>query len=65
MSKYKFKSQDEAQSAQNEIIENSWLGATTLDDVYITINKNGLSIDLVLDIENVIKKHGGKAVFIV
>lgn len=61
MSKYKFESEDEAVAAQEEIIQNGWIGATEQESVYIRVKNQDLTLDLVLDIEKIIQKHGGKA----
>lgn len=61
MIKYKFDSKDSASAAQKEILESGWVGATKQDENYIGLETQGLTSDLILDIERVIKKHGGKA----
>jgi hypothetical protein len=60
MSKYKFESEDDAVAAQEEIVQKGWIGATEQEGQCIRVKTHGLSSDLILDIEKVIKKHGGK-----
>lgn len=65
MGKYKFESEADAMAAQAEILLNGWIGASEQEGEYIRTKTQDLTADLVLEIENVIKKHGGKAKLIV
>ena len=64
MGKYKFELVENAVAAQNEILQNNWGSVSEQNDVYINLKTNNLTPDLIIDIEKIIKKHGGKAKFV-
>ncbi len=64
MGKYKFETAENALAAHNEILLSGANGVSEQTDIYITTKTSGLTRDLVVDIEKTIKKHGGKAVFV-
>lgn len=64
MGKYKFESSEDALSAHAEILQNGWVGASEPKDEYLYTKTEGLTSDLITDIEKVIKKHGGKGKFV-
>lgn len=61
MAKYKFEDEDSAIAAQEEIVENGWVGVSEQSANYIRTKTHELTSDLIIDIEKIIKKHGGKA----
>ncbi|MBK7845118.1 MAG: hypothetical protein IPJ71_15780 [Bdellovibrionales bacterium] len=64
MGKYKFESEAEAASAQAEILLKGWMGVSEQEGEYIRTKTQDLTADLIVEIEKVIKKHGGKGKFI-